>query len=87
MDKQLGNRLRFLRKANTEGMPHTDRGLLDTCLALASCWPSGKRAPRTGRLLLVIRERRVAQKSQQYAFLGCLLLLLLLIAIFFAVHS
>jgi hypothetical protein len=28
MDEQLENRLRFLRKANTEGMPHTDRGLL-----------------------------------------------------------
>jgi hypothetical protein len=32
MDKQLENRLRFLRKANTEGMPHTDRGLLDHLL-------------------------------------------------------
>src|SRR3954470_10849360 len=27
MDEQLENRLRFLRKANTEGMPHSDRGL------------------------------------------------------------
>jgi len=32
MDEQLENRLRFLRKANTEGMPHTDRGLLDHLL-------------------------------------------------------
>src|SRR5687768_12796330 len=32
MDEQLENRLRFLRKSNTEGMPHTDRGLLDHLL-------------------------------------------------------
>jgi len=32
MDEQLENRLRFLRKANTEGMPHSDRGLLDHLL-------------------------------------------------------
>ncbi|HZZ45036.1 MAG TPA: hypothetical protein VFE58_19020 [Tepidisphaeraceae bacterium] len=32
MDEQLENRLGFLRKANTEGMPHTDRGLLDHLL-------------------------------------------------------
>jgi hypothetical protein len=29
MDEQLENRLQFLRNANTEGMPHSDRGLLD----------------------------------------------------------
>jgi hypothetical protein len=32
MDEQLENRLRFLRKANAEGMPHSDRGLLDHLL-------------------------------------------------------
>ena len=32
MDEQLQNRLRFLRKANTDGMPHSDRGLLDHLL-------------------------------------------------------
>jgi len=32
IDEQLENRLRFLRKANTEGMPHSDRGLLDHLL-------------------------------------------------------
>jgi hypothetical protein len=32
MDEQLENRLRFLRNANTEGMPHSDRGLLDHLL-------------------------------------------------------
>jgi hypothetical protein len=32
MDEQLEIRLRFLRKANTEGMPHTDRGLFDHLL-------------------------------------------------------
>ena len=32
MDEHLENRLRFLRKANTEGMPHSDRGLLDHLL-------------------------------------------------------
>jgi hypothetical protein len=32
MDEQLENRLRFLRKANTEEMPHSDRGLLDHLL-------------------------------------------------------
>ena len=32
MDEQLENRLRFLRKANTQGMPHSDRGLLDHLL-------------------------------------------------------
>src|SRR6185436_11674302 len=32
MDEQLENRLRFLRQANTEGMPHSDRGLLDHLL-------------------------------------------------------
>ncbi|MCI0542028.1 MAG: alpha/beta fold hydrolase [Verrucomicrobiales bacterium] len=32
MDEQLEIRLRFLRKANTEGMPHSDRGLLDHLL-------------------------------------------------------
>ena len=32
MDEQLENRLRFLQKANTEGMPHSDRGLLDHLL-------------------------------------------------------
>ena len=32
MDEQLENRLRFLRKANTEGMPHSDRGLFDHLL-------------------------------------------------------
>jgi hypothetical protein len=32
MDEQLEDRLRFLRKANTEGMPHSDRGLLDHLL-------------------------------------------------------
>jgi protein-S-isoprenylcysteine O-methyltransferase Ste14 len=40
---------------------------------------------RTGRLLPVIPELRAAQKRQQYAFLGCLLVLLLLIALFFVV--
>ena len=32
MDEQLENRLRFLRGANTEGMPHTERGLFDHLL-------------------------------------------------------
>ena len=32
MDEQLENRLRFLREANTEGMPHSDRGLFDHLL-------------------------------------------------------
>jgi len=32
MDEQLENRLRFLRKASTEGMPHSDRGLFDHLL-------------------------------------------------------
>ena len=32
MDEQLEDRLRFLRKANTEGMPHSDRALLDHLL-------------------------------------------------------
>ena len=32
MDEQLENRLRFLRQANTEGMPHTDRRLFDHLL-------------------------------------------------------
>jgi hypothetical protein len=32
MDEQLEKRLRFLRKANTEDMPHSDRGLLDHLL-------------------------------------------------------
>jgi hypothetical protein len=32
MDEQLENRLRFLRKADTEDMPHSDRGLLDHLL-------------------------------------------------------
>ena len=32
MDEQLENRLRFLRKANTEGMPHSDCGLFDHLL-------------------------------------------------------
>ena len=32
MDEQLEDRLRFLRKANTDGMPHTDRALLDHLL-------------------------------------------------------
>ena len=32
MDEQLEHRLQFLRKANTEGMPHSDRGLLDHLL-------------------------------------------------------
>ena len=32
MDEQLENRLRFLRKANTEGMPHSDCALLDHLL-------------------------------------------------------
>jgi protein-S-isoprenylcysteine O-methyltransferase Ste14 len=40
---------------------------------------------RTGRLLPVIRELRAAQERQPYAFLGCLLVLLLLIAIFFII--
>jgi protein-S-isoprenylcysteine O-methyltransferase Ste14 len=40
---------------------------------------------RTRRLFPMIRNLRGAQKRQQYAFLGCLLLLLLLIAIFFAI--
>jgi hypothetical protein len=34
MDEQLENRLRFLRQANTEGMPHTSRGLLDHLLGV-----------------------------------------------------
>ncbi|MCI0538492.1 MAG: isoprenylcysteine carboxylmethyltransferase family protein, partial [Verrucomicrobiales bacterium] len=38
---------------------------------------------RTGRLLPMIRNLQGAQKRQHCAFLGCLLLLLLLIAIFF----
>ena len=33
LDEQLENRLRFLREANTEGMPHSDRALLNHCLA------------------------------------------------------
>src|SRR3954469_23348899 len=32
MDEQLQNRIRFLRAARAEGMPHTDRGLLDHLL-------------------------------------------------------
>src|SRR5262249_20735290 len=32
MDEQLEKRLSFLRRANTEGMPHTDRGLFDHLL-------------------------------------------------------
>src|ERR1700677_2101462 len=32
MDEQLENRLRFLRKASTEQMPHSDRGLFDHLL-------------------------------------------------------
>jgi hypothetical protein len=32
MDEPLENRLRFLREANTEGMPHTDRALFDHLL-------------------------------------------------------
>jgi hypothetical protein len=32
MDEQLENRLRFLRKANTDGMPHSDCSLLDHLL-------------------------------------------------------
>src|SRR5262245_6711400 len=32
MDEQLENRLRFLREANTEAMPHSDRGLFDHLL-------------------------------------------------------
>jgi hypothetical protein len=32
MDQQLESRLQFLRKANTEGMPHSDRALLDHLL-------------------------------------------------------
>ena len=32
MDEQLENRLRFLRDANTEGMPHSDRALFDHLL-------------------------------------------------------
>ena len=32
MDEQLETRLRFLRKANTDGMPHSNRGLLDHLL-------------------------------------------------------
>ena len=32
VDEQLENRLRFLRKANTEGMPHSDHGLFDHLL-------------------------------------------------------
>ena len=32
MDEQLEKRLRFLRKANTEGMPHSDCALLDHLL-------------------------------------------------------
>ena len=32
MDEQLENRLRFLRKANTDDMPHSDRDLLDHLL-------------------------------------------------------
>jgi hypothetical protein len=40
---------------------------------------------RTGRLLPMIRNLRGAEKRQQYSFLGCLLVLLLLIAIFFVI--
>jgi len=32
MDEQLENRLRFLRKASTEQMPHSEVGLLDHLL-------------------------------------------------------
>jgi Domain of unknown function (DUF6817) len=32
MDEHLQNRIRFLRVACTEGMPHTERGLLDHLL-------------------------------------------------------
>ncbi len=32
MDEQLEKRLHFLRKANTEAMPHSDRGLFDHLL-------------------------------------------------------
>jgi hypothetical protein len=32
LDEQLENRLRFLRKASTEQMPHSDRGLFDHLL-------------------------------------------------------
>jgi hypothetical protein len=32
MDEQLENRLRFLREANTETMPHSDRGLFNHLL-------------------------------------------------------
>ena len=63
MDEQLENRLRFLRKANTEGMPHSDRGLFDlawhpavvsgvlaSTIGMATV-ASVKRLPRSGRYI------------------------------------
>src|SRR6266487_7010918 len=32
MDEELENRVRFLRAAHTDGMPHSERGLLDHLL-------------------------------------------------------
>jgi hypothetical protein len=52
MDEHLENRLRFLRKANTEGMPHSDRGLLDHLLGT--------------RQLLVEWEARPARNVTSY---------------------
>jgi hypothetical protein len=45
MGDQLENRLRFLRKANTDGMPHSDRGLLDHLLGTRQLLVEGEARP------------------------------------------
>ena len=55
MDEQLENRLRFLRKANTEGMPHTDRGLLDHLLGTRQLLVEWEARPRSVTRVYSIR--------------------------------
>jgi hypothetical protein len=58
MDEQLENRLRFLRKASTEQMPHSERGLFDHLLGTRQLLEAVSKPPKT---LLVISNTAIGE--------------------------
>jgi len=78
MDEQLENRLRFLRKANREGMPHSDRGLFDHLLGTRQLLMEWGSRPAVGGVYAVAHVRGFCTFSYEAANRG--------ISIFFQDH-